>query len=335
MQEAEAAFAQAAKDSLLIKYRQYLMCKVEQRAYLRRGHEGVCFAFCMDWVSRKLHPHRLKASYLEPKKQGGSSGSPDLSTERMTKKVTGRLMPLQHVYESIRGPESRVGDVLPQALKGYKGAHPECYRTLKVESVVPRTFVVGRQDVPDSSQGEEVFREIVGRCGKTPVVPPSLVLLNESIAKHKADPKMKHWVEEWQRLAQKQGPVRQPAAERAYIIGLEGRRGAHAIAISIDSQKKQIKNAGVLTVLQDGLVAPFHLLVPALAFAGVVKEPVCTASVDVAVPLAACGVGEDEDVRRPGRRADPALSAAAIAPVQLDPSDRISRLNSQSINTSG
>lgn len=72
------------------------------------------------------------------------------------------------------------------------------------------------------------------------MVPPSLVLLNESIAKHKADPKMKYWVEEWQRLAQKQGPVRQPAAERVYIIGLEGRRGAHAIALSVDSQKKQI-----------------------------------------------------------------------------------------------
>jgi hypothetical protein len=66
-----------------------------------------------------------------------------------------------------------------------------------------------------------------------------------------------------------------------------------------------------------------------LTFTRVVEESVCTPGVDVAVLRAARGVGEDEDVRRLRRGADPALSAATVAPVQLYLSDPVSRCRSR------
>ena len=56
-------------------YAQYLMLRLQQGRYTSRGSAGVCQGFCLDWISRKMHPARSKGSYAVSKHPDQESGS--------------------------------------------------------------------------------------------------------------------------------------------------------------------------------------------------------------------------------------------------------------------
>jgi hypothetical protein len=156
----------------------FMITAVRQDRYIGKDNPGVCAAFCFDWVSRKVHPLRNKASYLVAKKgpAGPAKGesviewasrnnvSRDLDMARMTRKIGKLMQPLQDAHASALSHGERGYRFDPAGFA--KTKHPRYYNGLTIQPFQngPRNCAINLRELPARNEGEQVFGEILNWC---------------------------------------------------------------------------------------------------------------------------------------------------------------------------
>jgi hypothetical protein len=203
------------------KYAKFLIAKIQQDEQISTKSSGVCFGYSLDWLSRKTHTQRAKASYLvskhHPKRPGPGDllkdlgASPDLDPKRMAAKIKKGIQPLQDVYEAYRISQYRMNTFLPGAIaqsfpasdtkrRGY-------YAGLKIElrAEGPRGVRVQIGEDAPLDEGKRVFREILERCVPKKSNDQMVEQLQKSIKEYKGKPGCDKIVEMWEKTLKELG----------------------------------------------------------------------------------------------------------------------------------
>jgi hypothetical protein len=243
-------FQEDASIDLRGKYETFLVAKVQQANYLDQDNLGVCCAFCIDWISRRQHTNRAKASLAVSKKTSrpgpnelvASAELPkDLDEARIKKAIERRIGPAQQLYEegtkkSAQGALDAIQavDLARETPKGYFARM--CGRHVRIGP----DFKVNPASPPAEKEGERVFRELLSHC-KPPIEKDKVKEWQDALkeAQGGKNPGLVLLCEEELKkaLANPNNPRRAGVDPQAlsYVISLKGAEaGGHAIALYLD-----------------------------------------------------------------------------------------------------